>query len=51
MIAVNAFSHPKVVIVGSSFIGLECAAVLTKYTESILVIGMEKVHDIYTHVI
>jgi hypothetical protein len=43
MVAIKLYTRPKVVIVGSSFIGMECAAALVKSAESVTVIGMEKV--------
>jgi pyruvate/2-oxoglutarate dehydrogenase complex dihydrolipoamide dehydrogenase (E3) component len=43
--AVKSHSEPRIVIVGSSFIGMECAAVLAKTARSVTVIGMEKVGD------
>lgn len=42
--AINTFNEkPRIVIVGSSFIGLEAAAMLCKKAESITVVGLENV--------
>lgn len=43
LLAIQSFIEPKVVLIGSSFIGMECAAMLSKSVKSLTVIGMEKV--------